>query len=324
MKAIIQRKYGSEEVLEYTDTQKPEPKENEVLIRIHAASMTYSTLVFMKGKPRIMRLFTGLRKPKLQIPGCDIAGTIESCGKDVKDFNPGDKVYGDLSNCGRGGFAEYVCATEKNITRRPENISAIEAAAVPEAALVALQALREKGRVKQGQKVLIYGGSGGIGTFAVQLAKYFGAEVSAVCSTKNIEMVKRLGADHVIDYTKDDFLKQGVKYDLIVATSGYRSIYDYKRALKPKGIYVATGGAMAQSFQALLLGPWVSMFSSKKLMSLLVKPNLGLSFIKNLIEKGKIKPVIDRHYSLSETADAVNYYDQGHSKGKVIIDILKG
>ena len=212
-----------------------------------------------------IRTFTGshhfvldyLVKPKLKIPGSDIAGRVEAVGRNAKQFRPGDEVFGDLSNCGRGGYAEYVCVPENVLALKPANISFEEAAAVPEAALVALQALRDKGQIKAGQKVLIYGASGGIGTFAVQIAKYFGAEVTGVCSTRNLDMVRSIGADHVIDYAQEDFSKNGQRYNLIVATAGYRSIFDYKRASSPNGMYVATGGSMAQIFQGLLIGPWI-------------------------------------------------------------------
>jgi NADPH:quinone reductase-like Zn-dependent oxidoreductase len=273
------------------------------------------------GEPFAGRLMgMGLLKPKQKIPGGDIAGRVEAVGRNVKQFQPGDEVFGDLS-LGRGGYAEYVCAPKNALALKPANISFAEAAAVPEAALVALQALRDKGQIQPGQKVLICGASGGIGTFAVQLAKYFGAEVTGVCSTRNLDMVRSLGADHVIDYTKEDFTKNGQQYDLIVATAGYRSIFDYKRALSPKGIYVATGGSMAQVFQALLLGPLVSMTGSKKLGSMMVKPNKDLAFMKELIEAGKVKPVIDRCYPLSEAAEALRYYGEGHARGKVVITV---
>jgi NADPH:quinone reductase-like Zn-dependent oxidoreductase len=207
------------------------------------------------------------------------------------------------------------------LARKPANLSFAEAAVVPEAALVALQALRDKGKIQSGHKVLIHGASGGIGTFAVQIAKSFGAEVTGVCSTRNLEMVRSLGADHVVDYTKEDFAQNGQQYDLIVATAGYRSILDYRRALSPQGTYVSTGGAMAQTFQALLLGPFLSMFGDKKLGAMLVEPNKDLDFVTDLIEAGKVKPVVDRQYPLSETAQALSYYAEGHTRGKVVITV---
>jgi len=321
MKAIVCTKYGPPDVLELKEVAKPIPKDDEVLVKVHAASMTFSNLFLVSGKPFLIRLMFGLLKPKLRIPGSDIAGRVEAVGRNGKRFRPGDEVFGDLSRCGRGGFAEYVSVPENELGLKPANISFAEAAAVPEAALVALQGLRDKGRIQKGQKVLIVGASGGIGTFAVQIAKSFGAEVTGVCGARNLDMVRSIGADHVIDYAKEDFTKNGQRYDLILATKGYRSIFDYQRALSPRGIYVMTGGSWAQIFQALLIGPWISMAGSKKLGSLTVKPNQDLVLIKELIEAGKVKPVIDRCYPLSETAEAFRYYGAGHTRGKVVITV---
>jgi NADPH:quinone reductase-like Zn-dependent oxidoreductase len=323
MRAIVCEKFGPPEVLKLVEIQKPVPGDDEVLVEIYAASMTYSNLMLVSGKPFVGRLMgMGLQKPKYQIPGSDIAGKVVAVGKDIKVFHPGDEVYGDLSNCGRGGFAEYVCAPENALGLKPVNSTFAEAAAVPEAALVALQALRDNGRIKEGHKVLIYGASGGIGTFAVQIAKYFGAQVTGVCSTRNLELVRSIGADEVIDYTREDFTKSGLRYDLIIAAAGYRSIFDYKSALNPKGIYVSTGGSMVQTFQALLLGPLVSLGGNKKLGAMLVVPNQDLDFMKEVIEAGRIKPVIDRSYPLEDAAEAFRYYSQGHACGKVVVEII--
>jgi NADPH:quinone reductase-like Zn-dependent oxidoreductase len=320
MKAIVCTKFGSPEVLKLEEVAKPVPGDSEVLVEVRAAAVTFSNLMLVKGEPFVGRLMgLGLLRPKEKIPGSDIAGRVEAVGVNVKRFRPGDEVYGDLSGCGRGGFGEYVCAPENALALKPANLSFEEAAAVPEAALVALQALRDSGQIKDGQKVLIYGASGGIGTFAVQIAKSFGAEVTGVCSTRNVDLVRSLGADHVIDYTKADFTQNGQLYDLIVATAGYRSIFDYRRALRPGGIYVSTGGAMAQTFQALLLGPLISMTGDKKMSAMLVKPNQDLAFMKELIEAGKVKPVIDRCFPLNETAKALRYYGKGHARGKVVV-----
>jgi NADPH:quinone reductase-like Zn-dependent oxidoreductase len=324
MKAIVCTKYGPPDVdvLKLEEVEKPAPGDDEVLVEIHAASVTYSSLMLVRGEPFVGRLMgLGLLKPKHKVSGGDLAGRVVAVGVNVKQFRPGDEVFGDLSNCGRGAFAEYVCAPENALALKPANISFEEAAAVPEAALVALQALRDHGQIQPGQKVLINGASGGIGTFAVQIAKHFGAEVTGVCSTRNVDLVRSLGADHVIDYTQEDFTQNGQGYDLIVATAGYRSIFDYKRALSSKGIYVSTGGSMAQTFQALLLGPLISMTGGKKLGAMLVKPNKDLAFMKELIEAGKVKSVIDRCYPLSETAEALRYYGEGHSQGKVVITV---
>jgi NADPH:quinone reductase-like Zn-dependent oxidoreductase len=322
MKAIICTKYGPPEVLQLAQVEKPVPKDNEVLVQVHASSVNFNNLAFVKGKPFVARLWTGLLKPKYKIPGNDVAGRVETIGRNLKQFQPGDEVFGNLYESGYGGFAEYVCAREDALTLKPANVSFEEAATLPEAALVALQSLRDKGQIKMGQKVLIYGASGGIGTFAVQIAKSFGAEVTGVCSTRNLDMVRSIGADHVIDYTKEDFTQNGQRYDLILATAGYRSIFDYRRALSPKGIYVATGGSMAQIFQALLLGPWISITGSKKMRMLSMKPNKkDLVFMKELLEAGKVKPVIDRRYTLGEVAEALRYYGERHARGKVVITV---
>ena len=320
MKAIVHTEYGPPDVLQLKEVEKPTAGDNEVLVKVHASSVNYNSLAFVRGEPFLARLWSGLLKPKYTIPGNDIAGQVEAVGINVKQFQPGDEVFGDISGCGWGGFAEYVCVPEHALVPKPANISFEEAAAVPEATVVALQGLRDKGQIQPGQKVLINGASGGIGTFAVQIAKSFGAEVTGVRSTRNLDMVRSIGADHVIDYIQEDFTQNGQRYDLILATSGYRSIFDYKRALSPQGIYVVTGGSMAQIFQGMLLGPWISMTGSKKMGNLASKSNKeDLVFIKELLEAGKIVPVIDRHYPLSEVAEALRYYGEGHARGKVVI-----
>jgi len=322
MKAIICNEFGLPDAFRLEEIQTPAPGDNDVLVEVYSASVTYSTLMLVRGKPFIGRLMgMGLFKPKQKIPGADIAGRIKTIGKNVSRFQPGDEVFGDLSNFGRGGFAEYVCAPENALALKPINMTFAEAAAVPEAALVALQALRDHGHIQKGQKVLIYGASGGIGTFAIQIAKYYGAEVTGVCGTANTELVRSLGADHVIDYHKEDVTKNGVLYDLIVATAGYRPIFDYKRALSTNGRYISTGGSMKQIFQAMLIGPFLSMTSGKKLKSMLVKPNKDLDFITSIIEDGKLRTVLDRTYRLSEAAEAFRYYSEGHTRGKLVVSV---
>ena len=322
MKAIVCTKYGPPDTLKLEEVPKPVPGDNEVLVKIKTASVNYSTLGFVRGKPFLIRLTGGLLKPKYRIPGAEVAGRVEAVGRNVKQFQPGDEVFGDLSASGRGAFAEYVCAPEKALALKPTGTTFEEAAAVPETALVALQGLRDKGQIQPGQKVLITSASGGIGTSAVQIAKYFGAEVTGVCSTRNLDLVRSLGADHVIDYTKEDFTTSGQRYDLILAASGgYRSIFDYKRALTPKGTYVCTGGSMSQVYQSFL-GPLISMTGGKKLTYLVLRLNQeDLVFVKELLEAGKVKPVIDRRYPLSEVAEALRYYGEGHAKGKVVITV---
>jgi NADPH:quinone reductase-like Zn-dependent oxidoreductase len=322
MKAIVYLKYGSPDVLKLTEIPKPTAGDDEVLVKVHATSVNVGDWHLMRADPFLVRLMFGLLRPKHKILGADVAGRVEAVGRNVKQFQPGDEVFGDLAECGFGAFAEYVCAPENALALKPTNVSFEEAAAVPAAALVALQALRDNGQVQPRQKVLINGASGGVGTFAVQIAKSFGAEVTAVCSTRNLDLVRSIGADHVIDYTKEDFTKNGLRYDLIIAANGYQSILDYKRALSPKGIYVMTGGAGAQMFQAMLMGPWISMMGAKKMGNLSVIPNQAdLIVLKNLIETKKIAPVIDRRYKLSEVPDAIRYLEEGHARGKVVINV---
>ena len=322
MKAIVYTKYGAPDVLELKEVEKPTPKDHEVLVKVHAVSANAADLHLLRGDPFLLRLVSGLLKPKNTILGADIAGRVEAVGKNVKEFQPGDEVFGDISACGWGGFAEYVCARENALVLKPACLTFEQAAAVPMAAVTALQGLRHKRQIQPGQKVLINGASGGVGTFAVQIAKSFGAEVTAVCSTRNVAMARSLGADHVIDYTQEDFTKNGQRYDLILAVNGYQSISDYQRALSPAGMYVMSGGSGAQMSQAMLLGPWISMTGSKKMGNLLAKPNQkDLVFVKELLEAGKVVPVIDRRYTLSEVPEAIRYLEEGHAKGKVVITL---
>ncbi len=323
MKAIVYEKYGPPDVLELKEVEKPTPKDDEVLIKIHAASLNAKDWRYLRADPFLVRLMGGgLLKPKHKILGADIAGQVEAVGRNVKEFSPGDEVFGDICESGYGGFAEYASASENALAEKPANLTFEEAAAVPLAAVSALQGLRDKGQIQPGQKVLINGASGGMGTFAVQIAKSFGAEVTAVCSTRNLDMVRSIGADHVIDYTKEDFTKNGQRYDLILAVDGYHSIFDYKRALSPKGIYVMVGGTMAQMYQAMLLGPFISMTGSKKMRILSAGPNQkDLIFLKELLLAGKIKPVIDRVYPLSDVPQAIRYLEEEHARGKVVITL---
>ena len=320
MKAIFYNKYGPPEVLKLIEMEKPIPKDNQVLVKIHASSVNYGNLVLLKGVPYLSRLAFGLLKPKYTIPGGDIAGLVEAVGKNVKQLQPGDEVFGDLSGCGWGGFAEYVAVPEDVLALKPVNISFAEAAAVPMAAVTALQALRNKGQIKSGQKVLINGASGGVGTFAVQIAKSLGAEVTGVCSTRNLDILRSIGADHVIDYTKEDFTKKAQSYDLILAVNGYHPISAYKRALNSHGRYVMVGGGGAQLTEAIFQGPFISLIGNKKMGNMLQRANQKeLIFMKELLENGKVKPVIDRTYNLSEAHEALKYFEEGHSQGKVII-----
>ena len=322
MKAIVYKEYGSPDVLALKHVKRPTPKDNEVLVKVYAVSANAADLHLLRADPFLIRLSSGLVKPKNTILGSDIAGRVEAVGRKVKEFKPGDEVFGDISAGGWGGFAEYACAREDALVLKPANLSFEEAAAVPMAAVTALQGLRSQGKIQPGQKVLINGASGGVGMFAVQIAKSFGAEVTAVCSTRNVDLVRSIGADHVIDYTQEDFTQNGHRYDLILAANGYHPISDYKRVLTPKGIYVTTGGSMAQMSQAMLQGPWISMRGSQKMGNLLAKPNKeDLAFVKKLLESGKAKPIIDRCFPLSRVADALRYLEEGHAQGKVVITV---
>ena len=322
MKAIVITKYGPPDVLKVLEIPKPAPGDDQVLVQVFASSVNFGNLAHVKGEPFIGRLWSGLQAPKNNIPGGDMAGRVEAVGKNVTQFQPGDEVYGNLGDCGFGAFAEYVCVSESSIALKPANLSFAQAAAVPLAGIVALQGLRNKGKIQAGQKVLIAGASGGNGTFAVQIAKAMGAEVTGVCSTRNVDLVRSIGADHVIDYTKEDFVQNGQRYDLIFGLAGHRSVFEYKRALSPNGIYVSGGGEMAQVFEGMLLGPLISIGGSKKLTFLYALENKeDLVFLKELIEAGKVVPVIDRQYPLSQAAQALEYYETGRSQGKVVITI---
>jgi NADPH:quinone reductase-like Zn-dependent oxidoreductase len=320
MKAIVCTKYGSPDVLQFKEVEKPTPKDNEVLVKVHAASLNAADLETLRGV-FILRM-AAPRKPMFKILGSDIAGMIETVGRNVKQFQPSDEIWGDLSYpYGFGTFAEYVCVPENALRLKPASMTFEEAAAVPTAAVVALQNLRGKRPIQQGQKVLINGAGGGVGTFAVQLAKYFRAEVTGVDSTSKLDMIRSIGADHVIDYTQEDFTKSGQRYDLILDVVVHRSIFDYKRALSPKGICVMVGGSVARVFLAMLLGPLISMMGSKKMGLVMWKPNKkeDLDFLEELFEAGKVVPVIDRRYALSEVPEALRYLEEGHAKGKVVI-----
>lgn len=309
MKAVVYNKKGSPERLIFCEMDKPLPNDNEVLIKVHAVSLNAADYRSIK-----MGII-----PKRKIFGADISGSIESIGKNITLFKPGDEVMGDLASFGFGGLAEYVTAPERALITKPSKISFEEGAALPMAGLTALQALRDKGNIQKGHKVLIVGCAGGVGTFAVQLAKYFEAEVTGVCSSKNIQQTISLGADYVIDYLKEDLTKRHDRYNLILAINGNYPILAYKKTLTPSGIFVMIGGSLSQIFKSLIFGGLLS-FGSKKMKSLSAKANKkDLEFLSKLLENGRIKPVIDRRYSLDKTSDAMNYLSLGHSTGKVLI-----
>jgi NADPH:quinone reductase-like Zn-dependent oxidoreductase len=319
MKAIVYEKYGSPDVIQFKDVEKPTPKDDEVLIKICAASVNAYDWHFLTADIFLIRLMGGgLLKPAYTRLGADVAGRIESVGKNVKQFQPGDEVFGMI----RGSFAEYACVTESSLALKPVNASFDEAAALPMAAITALQGLRDEGQIQAGQKVLIYGASGGVGTCAVQVAKAFGAEVTAVCSTRNLDQARLIGADYAIDYTKEDFTKNGQQYDLILAANGYHPLSAYKRALTPKGIYIMAGGSMAQIFQSMLMGSMMSEKGGRKMGGVSAKRSQkDLISIKELFEVGKVKSVIDRRYPLSKAAEALRYLGAGHAQGKIVITV---
>lgn len=321
MKAAIYTRYGTPDDLQFTEVETPTPTDNEVLIKVHAASVNMYDWRLLEAVPFLVRLRPGwLLRPKYPILGADAAGVVEAVGKNVTQFQPGDAVYGDLSGYRNGGFAEYVCAPEHLLARKPAHMTFEQAAAFPMAAVTALQGLRDQGRLQAGQRVVIQGASGGVGTFAVQIAKALGAEVTAVCSTRNVEMVWSLGADHVIDYKQADFTRNGQRYDLILGVNGYHPIRAYKRSLNPGGRYVMAGGSGAQLFEALALGPMLSMTGGKTLGALTAVPKQDdLVFLGELFEAGKVVPVVDKCYPLSETAEAIRSIGEGHARGKVVV-----
>jgi NADPH:quinone reductase-like Zn-dependent oxidoreductase len=326
MKAVVYTNYGSPDVLEIRDVKKPVPNDDQILVKVHAAAINPLDWHFMEGTPYIMRaLGVGLRKPKDPRLGVDYAGTVEEVGKNVTQFKSGDEVFGGKT----GAFAEYVCArADRAVTPKPANVTFEQAASVPIAGITALQALRDKGHVQAGQKVLINGASGGVGTFAVQIAKSFGAEVTGVCSTRNLDLVRSLGADHVIDYTKEDFTKDEARYDLILDNVGNQPLAGFRKALKPNGICVMIGGGgpsdggligpMGRPIVALVTSPFVTQ-KMGMIMAELNKPDLTI--LGDLMQSGKVKPVIDRTYPLSQIADALRYLEQGHARGKVVITL---
>lgn len=318
MKTVVATKYGPPEILQIKDAPKPIPKDNEVLIKIHAASINSWDWDLIRGKPRIYRLLFGLFKPKHPVIGSDIAGTIESVGKNIKNFQPGDAVFGDVSGCGFGAFAEYVCAPERFIALKPAKLTWEEAAAIPQAGLLALQGL--KGKLKEGQHILINGAGGGVGTFAIQLAKMWGAEVTAVDRTDKLGLMRSLGADHVINYMHEDFTRNGIQYAVILDNVAKRSVFDYLRALRKGGTMSVVGGSISSIFQTLLLGGWVSRNKKIGLLAYKFRSN-DLDYLGALCESGKIKPIIDRQYPLQETPKAIQRLGEGQVMGKIIINI---
>lgn len=323
MKAISYNRYGSPDVLKCEEVRKLAVGDNEVLIRVRAAAVNPYDWHFMRGEPYPVRIAAGgLRKPKDSRLGADVAGEIEAVGRNITQFKPGDGVFGSC----KGAFAEYACASESKLAMKPDNVTFEQAASVPIAAFTALQGLRDKGRLQPGQKVLVNGAAGGVGTFAVQIAKSFGAEVTGVCSTRNVEMVRSIGADQVVDYTQENFIKSARRYDVILDCVGNHSFSECRRVLNPRGIYVGAGGTsdnwmigpLTRAIKALVL----SWFVSQKQVMVLAKPSKeDLTIMGELMATGKVTPVIDKRYSLSQVPDAIRYLEAGHARGKVVITL---
>ncbi|MEM7132557.1 MAG: NAD(P)-dependent alcohol dehydrogenase [Chloroflexota bacterium] len=319
MKAIVCHNYGGPDVLQLEEIAKPVPKENEVLVKIHAASINSWDWDLLKGDVANRLIFGGYRKPKLKVIGCDIAGRVEAIGENVTKFQLGDDVFGDLCASGWGGFAEYACAHENALALKSPSLTFKEAAAVPQAGVMALQGLRDNGQIQPGQTMLMNGAGGGVGTFAIQMAKAFGAEVTGVDSADKLEMLRSIGADHVIDYKKEDFTQNGRCYDLILDVVGKRSVSDYNRVLNPQGTYFMIGGPIPRILQNLLLGAWISKREPKKMGLLLHEPNKDLPYMNEFFEEGKVKPIVDRCYPLADVADAFRYFVDGEFQGKIVI-----
>jgi NADPH:quinone reductase-like Zn-dependent oxidoreductase len=326
MKAIVYDNYGSPTVLRCQEIAKPTAGDNEVLIKVRAAALNPYDWHFMRGLPYVVRLVAGLRKPRVPRLGFDVAGRVEAVGRNIQQFKPGDDVFGACSGALAGAFAEYACTSESALAKKPENVTFEQAACVPMAGFTALQGLRDKGHIQSGQKVLVNGAAGGVGTFAVQIAKSFGAEVTGVCSTRNVDMVRSIGASAVIDYTQEDFAKGGRRYDLIFDAVGNRPLSDYRRVLNPKGVLVMAGGQadpwmigpVARAVRASVL----SRLGSQKLVGMLARGSKeDLTIMRELIASGKVKAVIDRRYSLRETPEAIRYLEEGHARGKVVITL---
>lgn len=325
MKAIVQTEYGPPDVLKLAEVEKPTVLDNGVLVRVHAASVHAGDWHLMRGTPFLIRLiYGGLRKPKIKILGTDVAGEVVAVGKEVTQFKPGDLVFGDLSESGFGAFAEYVCVPETALALKPTNLTFEETATVPVSALAALQGLRDVGRVQAGHKVLVKGASGGVGSFAVQIAKAFGAEVTAVCSMRKVDMVNTLGADHILDAAQEASTLKQQYYDVILDTAAYSSVLDYLPALKSTGTYIMVGGSTARIFQVMFLGTLITKIYRRTVKFLASKPDQAdLKILKELIEAGKIRPYIDRNFSLAEVPEAIRYLEQRQVRGKISIQVLE-
>jgi NADPH:quinone reductase-like Zn-dependent oxidoreductase len=321
MKAVVLQRYGGPDVLELKDVATPTPKGDEVLVRAQAASVNDWDWALLCGRPFLVRLFQGLFKPKAQILGCDVAGRVEAVGEDVTTLQPGDEVFGDLCNSGFGAFAEYVCAPETAFSHKPPAMTFEQAAAIPQAAMLAVQGLIDVGRIRSGQTLLLNGAGGGVGTFALQIAKLYDVEVTAVDKAGKLDMLRAMGADHVIDYLEEDFTRGGERYDLILDVKTNRSPLAYARALNPEGTYTTVGGSISRLLQMRVLSPWISRWSNKHLRIVVLKPNKDLAYMNELFEAGKMVPVIDRRFQLAEVAEAFRHFGTGDHKGKIVVNL---
>lgn len=322
MKAIVLTNYGGPDQLQLKEVEKPSPGDDEVLVKVYAVSINDWDWGLMQGD-FVNRMFNGFSKPKRQILGSDIAGRIEAIGKNVTRFQPGDEVFGDLSGLW-GGFAEYVCARENALGRKPPGMTFEQAASIPQAAMLAVQGLIDKGRVQPGQRILINGAGGGVGTFALQILKPLGVEVTVVDTSAKLEMLRSLGAAHGVDYNHQDFTKTGKRYDLILDTKTNRSTFSYLRALNPGGRYITVGGSMARVLQAFLCSPLISLCTNKKVSIVALKPNKDLDYMSKLFESGQVKPIIDGPYKLEEVAEAFRIFGRGEHRGKMVISVAEG
>ena len=324
MKAIIRSEYGSPDVLELKDIDEPVAGDDEVLVRVHAAGVNMADVDYLLGRPDSARLMTGLRRPSNRAVGLDVAGQVQAVGKDVTRFQPGDEVFGDLTEHGYGAFAEYACARENAFALKPTNLTFEEAATVPQAGVMALQGLRSKRSIQPGDQVLINGAGGNVGPFAVQIAKSFGAEVTGVDSKEKLDMLRSIGADNVIDYAQEDVVLGDQRYDRILDVAAFRSIFEWKRLLRPRGVYIVVPMSMSGLFKAAFLGPLVSIAGGRKMGIQMGQPFAkdDVAFLTELIEAGKVTPVIDRRYTLDEVPEALRYQEEGQPRGKIVIAIM--
>lgn len=324
MKAIVLERYGSPDILELRDVASPTPKADEVLVRVQAASVNDWDWVLVRGTPLASRLLHGLFTPRVQIPGADISGRVEAVGEGVQSFQPGDEVYGDLCLSGFGAFAEYVCAPQASLACKPEGMTFEQAAAIPQAGMLAVQGLIDVGRIRPGQEVLLNGAGGGVGTLALQIAKLYDAEVTVVDKPGKLDMLRALGADHTIDYLSEDFTKTGRRYDLILDVKTNRSPFAYLRALHPNGTYATVGGSAVRLLQIWVLSPWISWLTKKHVRVVGLKPNKDLAYMNELFESGRLVPVVDRKYKLADVPEALRFFGTGEHHGKIIVTMSGG